>query len=201
MKKVVFATGNQSKSKRFSEGLLKKDIEVLSLKDLQITLDVEENGENAIENARIKARACYQKTHMPTIGMDDNLYLENVPDDMQPGMFVRRVNGKTLNDDEMIEHYVGLVKQYGKNGILNSKWIYGMVVIDENGNENTYSWSKGNFYMTDIVSDKINPGYPLNSISKYKAVDKYFTDELTEEEKELINVSEDDVVEFIADNA
>ncbi len=201
MKKVVFATGNQSKSKRFSEGLLKKDIEVLSLKDLQITLDVEENGENAIENARIKARACYQKTHMPTIGMDDNLYLENVPDDMQPGMFVRRVNGKTLNDDEMIEHYVGLVKQYGKNGILNSKWIYGMVVIDENGNESTYSWSKGNFYMTDIVSDKINPGYPLNSISKYKAVDKYFTDELTEEEKELINVSEDDVVEFIADNA
>lgn len=201
MKKVVFATGNQSKSKRFSERLLKKDIEVLSLKDLQITLDVEENGENAIENARIKARACYQKTHMPTIGMDDNLYLENVPDDMQPGMFVRRVNGKTLNDDEMIEHYVGLVKQYGKNGILNSKWIYGMVVIDENGNESTYSWSKGNFYMTDIVSDKINPGYPLNSISKYKAVDKYFTDELTEEEKELINVSEDDVVEFIADNA
>ncbi len=201
MKKVVFATGNQSKSKRFSEGLLKKDIEVLSLKDLQITLDVEENGENAIENARIKARACYQKTHMPTIGMDDNLYLENVPDDMQPGMFVRRVNGKTLNDDEMIGHYVGLVKQYGKNGILNSKWIYGMVVIDENGNESTYSWSKGNFYMTDIVSDKINPGYPLNSISKYKAVDKYFTDELTEEEKELINVSEDDVVEFIADNA
>lgn len=201
MKKVVFATGNQSKSKRFSEGLLKKDIEVLSLKDLQITLDVEENGENAIENARIKARACYQKTHMPTIGMDDNLYLENVPDDMQPGMFVRRVNGKTLNDDEMIEHYVGLVKQYGKNGILNSKWIYGMVVIDENGNESTYSWSKGNFYMTDIVSDKINPGYPLNSISKYKAVDKYFTDELTEEEKNLINVSEDDVVEFIADNA
>ncbi len=201
MKKVVFATGNQSKSKRFSEGLLKKDIEVLSLKDLQITLDVEENGENAIENARIKARACYQKTHMPTIGMDDNLYLENVPDDVQPGMFVRRVNGKTLNDAEMIEHYVGLVKQYGKNGILNSKWIYGMVVIDENGNESTYSWSKGNFYMTDIVSDKINPGYPLNSISKYKAVDKYFTDELTEEEKELINVSEDDVVEFIADNA
>lgn len=201
MKKVVFATGNQSKSKRFSEGLLKKDIEVLSLKDLQITLDVEENGENAIENARIKARACYQKTHMPTIGMDDNLYLENVPDDMQPGMFVRRVNGKTLNDDEMIEHYVGLVKQYGKNGILNGKWIYGMVVIDENGNESTYSWSKGNFYMTDIVSNKINPGYPLNSISKYKAVDKYFTDELTEEEKNLINVSEDDVVEFIADNA
>lgn len=200
MKKIVFATGNQSKSKRFSEGLLKKDIEVLSLKDLQITLDVEENGENAIENARIKARACYQKTHMPTIGMDDNLYLENVPDDKQPGMFVRRVNGKTLNDDEMIEHYVGLVKQYGNNGILNSKWIYGMVVIDENGNESTYSWSKGNFYMTDIVSDKINPGYPLNSISKYKAVDKYFTDELTEVEKNLINVSEDAVVEFIAKN-
>lgn len=196
MKQVLFATSNPSKAKRFSEGLLKKGIEVLSLKDIGIELEVEEIGTNAIENALIKVRAGYRKTHMPTIGMDDTLYLENVTEDKQPGLYVRRINGKTLNDDKMLEHYINLVKEYGVDGKLNAKWIYGLAVINEQGKENTYTWFKDNFYMVDTKSNKIEPRYPLNSISKYKKIDKYFTD-ITEEEKRLIKVNEDDVVEFI----
>lgn len=196
MKKVVFATGNPAKAKRFAKGLLKNNIEILTLKDLNISLDTEENGENAIENALIKARACYQKTRMPSMGMDDSLYLENVPEEKQPGLFVRRINGKTLNDDEMIEYYTNLVKEYGIDGKLDCKWIYGLAVIDKDGNESTYTWNKDNFYMVEKLSEKSTPGYPLNSISKYKLIDKYFND-IKEEDKELINVSEDDVIDFI----
>lgn len=58
MKKIVFATGNPTKAKRFSKGLLNYDIKVISLKDLDIKLDVNEDGKTAIENALIKARAC-----------------------------------------------------------------------------------------------------------------------------------------------
>ena len=199
MKKILFATGNPTKAKRFSVGLLKNDIEVLSLKDLNIEIDVEENGSSAIENALIKARACYEKTKMPVIGMDDTLYLDGVPEDKQPGMFVRRVNGKVLNDEEMIEHYTNLVKEYGVDGKLFCKWIYGMAVIDEKGKESTYTWCKDNFYMVDTKSEKINPGYPLNSISKYKGLDKYFT-EVTDEDLETVKVSEEHVVDFIAKN-
>lgn len=197
MKKIIFATGNPTKAKRFSNGLAKHDIEVISLKDLDLKLDVDESGNNAIENALKKARACFEKTKMPTIGMDDTLYLENVPADKQPGLFVRRVNGKTLNDEEMIEHYLNLVKEYGIDGKLNSKWIYGLAVINENGEESTYTWHKDDFYMVDTKSSIINPGYPLNTISKYKGIDKYFT-EVSEEEKEKIRYNEDNVVEFIA---
>lgn len=196
MKKIVFATGNPTKGKRFSKGLLKYDIEVLTLKDLDVSIDVNENGKNVIENALLKARECYKKTKMSSIGMDDSLYLENVPDEKQPGLFVRRVNGKTLTDEEMINHYTGLVKKYGIDGRINCKWIYGLAVIDENGNENVYTWDKDDFYMVSVVSDKINPGYPLNSISKYKLIDKYFTD-TTEEDIEKIKVSEEHVVDFI----
>ncbi len=197
MKKIIFATGNPTKAKRFSNGLAKHDIEVISLKDLDLKLDVDESGNNAIENALKKARACFEKTKMPTIGMDDTLYLENVPADKQPGLFVRRVNGKTLNDEEMIEHYLNLVKEYGIDGKLNSKWIYGLAVINENGEESTYTWHKDDFYMVDTKSSIINPGYPLNTVSKYKGIDKYFT-EVSEEEKEKIRYNEDNVVEFIA---
>ena len=168
MKKLLFATGNQSKAKRFSKGLLEKGIEVLSLKDLGIHLDIKEDGTDAIENALIKARACYEKEHMPVIGMDDTLYMEGVPSDKQPGLYVRRVNGKTLSDEEMLDYYTQLVKEYGIDGKANCKWIYGLALINEKGEESTYTWDKDNFYMVDTKSLKMNPGYPLNSISKYK---------------------------------
>ena len=197
MKKLLFATGNQSKAKRFSKGLLEKGIEVLSLKDLGIHLDIKEDGTDAIENALIKARACYEKEHMPVIGMDDTLYMEGVPSDKQPGLYVRRVNGKTLSDEEMLDYYIQLVKEYGIDGKANCKWIYGLALINEKGEESTYTWDKDNFYMVDTKSLKMNPGYPLNSISKYKKIDKYFTD-VTEEDMDLIKVNEDDVVDFIA---
>ena len=99
----------------------------------------------------------------------------------------------------MIEHYTNLVKEYGKDGRIDCKWVYGLAVINEKGEETTYSWFKDDFYMTSSRSDKINPGYPLNSISKYKKLDKYFT-EVTLEDMKLIEVNEDDVVDFIANH-
>ena len=197
MKQIIFATSNESKSKRFSRGLKEHGIEVLSLKDINIKLDVEENGSTAIENALIKARECYRLTKKPCMGMDDTLYMEGVPEEKQPGLFVRRVNGKSLTDEEALDYYTNLVKEYGKDGKINCKWIYGLAVINEKGEEATYSWSRDNFYMVSSKSDKINPGYPLNSISKYKKLDKYFTD-VTLDDIKILNNNEDDVVDFIA---
>lgn len=194
---IIFATGNKTKAKRFSESLLKRGITVKSLKDINIELDVVEDGNSPMENALIKARECYKKTGKSVIGMDDSLYLEGVPDEMQPGLYVRRVNGQELSDEEMIEHYVGLVKKYGMNGRINCKWVYCLAVINEQGEEATYTWSKDDIYMVDEVSNIINPGYPLNSITKYKEIDKYLTD-ATEEDKAKLSYSEEDVAKFIA---
>ena len=196
--KVLFATGNESKAKRFSKGLLDYGIEVITLKDLGTEIEVEENGKDAIENALIKARAYSKVTDLPVFAMDDNLYLENVPEDKQPGMFVRRVNGKRLNDEEMLDHYIGLVKEYGDNGKLTCRWVYGIAVIN-NGKEFTYTWSKEDFYMVEEKTNKTNPGYPLNSISVNKKLNKYFTD-ITEEDKKVIQEDESDVVDFIANS-
>ncbi len=198
MKKVLFATGNETKAKRFSEGLLKKGIEVITLKDIDKEIEVNENGKDAIENALIKAKAYSEVVDIPVFAMDDNLYLENVPEEKQPGMFVRRVNGKRLSDEEMIEHYTNLVKEYGSDGKLTCRWVYGMAVIN-NGKANTYTWSLEDFYMVENPSDKINPGYPLNSISVNKKLNKYFTD-ITEEDKKLIKQDESNVVDFIANS-
>lgn len=195
MKKILFATENQSKVKRFKNGLLKNDIEIITINDLEKKVNIEENENNAIENALIKARAYANVYNYPVLAMDDNLYIEGIPENKQPGMYVRRVNGKRLNDEEMIEHYTNLAKTYGKNGKLTCRWVYGMALIN-NGKEFTYTWSKEDFYIVDKPSSKIDVGYPLNTISINKKINKYFTD-LTEEDKKQIQEDESNVIEFI----
>jgi inosine/xanthosine triphosphate pyrophosphatase family protein len=198
MKQILFATENPSKAKRFSKGLLEKGIEVITINDISNKVEVEENGKDAIQNALIKARAYSNIVNIPVIAMDDNLYIESIPEEKQPGMYVRRVNGKRLDDDEMIEYYSLLAKEYGQNGKLTCRWIYGIAVLS-NGKENTYTWSKEDFYIVDKPSDKINPGYPLNTISINKKLNKYFTD-ITEEDRMQLQEDESDVVEFIYKN-
>lgn len=196
MKKVLFATGNQSKVLRFKDKLLKKGIEIISINDLDEKIDVVENGEDAISNALIKARSYANIVSMPVFAMDDTLYIDNIPEDKQPGMYVRRVNGKRLSDIEMIEYYSNLAHTYSLDGKLTCKWVYGMAVIN-NGKESTYTFSKDDFYLVDKANSKINPGYPLNSVSVNKKLNKYFVD-MTDDDK--LNVAEDesDVIEFIA---
>lgn len=198
MKKVLFATGNESKAKRFKKGLLENDIEIITLNDIEKTIDIEENGKDAIENALIKARAYANVYDLPVFAMDDNLYIDDIPEDKQPGMYVRRVNGKRLNDNEMIEYYSNLAHEYGKDGKLTCRWVYGIAVIKD-GKESTYTWSKEDFYIVDKPSNKINSGYPLNTISINKKLNKYFTD-MTEEDKMIAQESENDVVKFLCNN-
>lgn len=196
--KVLFATANLAKVRKYKEELKGKGIELITINDLDFKLDVDENGKNALENAYIKAKAYYDIAKIPTIGMDDSLFIEGLPEEKQPGTHVRRINGKELADDEMIEYYTNLIKQYG--GKLIAKWVYGMVIC--NGKETKeYSWSKSDFYLVDKPCKKRNPGYPLDSISIMPENNKYWL-ELTDEEK-LKSKEEDNkdkVVDFIINN-
>lgn len=198
MKKVLFATGNESKVKRFKDGLLRNGIEIITIKDIDEDIEVSEDGNDAIENALIKARAYAKVLDIPVFAMDDSLYIDNIPDDKQPGLYVRRVNGKRLSDEEMLTYYSNLAHEYGVDGKLTCRWVYGIAVIN-NGVESTYTWSKDDFYIVDKPSDKIDPGYPLNTISINKKLNKYFTD-MTKEDYDSVKEDEGDVVEFLCKN-
>lgn len=197
LKTVLFATENESKAKRFRDELLKNDIKMLTVNDISEKIEVVENGNNAIENAILKAKAYANKINMPIFAMDDNLFIEGIPEDKQPGMYVRRVNGNRLTDKEMIEYYSSLAHQYGKNGKLVSRWVYGMAVINNN-EVSTYSWSNQDFYLIDKVSSNIKPGYPLDSISIDKDLNKYVCD-ITREEKIKENKFDSDAITFLID--
>ena len=59
--KVLFATTNPAKIKKYAEKLQEKNIEVLTLKDLNINIHVEENGKNSLENAEIRLQFIYRR--------------------------------------------------------------------------------------------------------------------------------------------
>lgn len=198
MKQILLATKNPAKIKRYKNGLLNRGIKLLTLDDIKVNLEIQEDGQDALENALIKVRNYYQETGITVMAIDDNLFLENVPMEKQPGSFVRRVNKKRLSDLEMLEYYINLVKEYGTDGKLNAYWLYGLALIKD-GLEFTYTWKSADFYLVDTKSETIETGYPLNSISLNKKLGKYFTD-LTESDKLLIKENDEQVFDFIAKN-
>ena len=111
--KLLYATNNISKVRNMRRSLAELPIEIITPKELGIKIDVVEDGKTAIENAIKKAQAYYDKTKLPTIAGDSGLFIDGVPDDKQPGLFVRRVNGKTLTENEMIEYYSKLIASIG----------------------------------------------------------------------------------------
>ena len=72
--KVLFATTNPAKIRKYVDKLKEKNIEVLTLKDLSLNIKVEESGKNSLENAKIKAY--YNASNITTISMDCSLYID-----------------------------------------------------------------------------------------------------------------------------
>ena len=195
MKELLFATENVSKVNRFSAKLLENGIQLKSLKDIDFDIKIDENGKTAIENAAQKATACYDATGLTTMAIDDTMYIEDIPEDKQPGVYVRRVNGKRLNDKEMINYYTNLVKQYGKNGKLNTKWISGIVIVKD-GKIYTHEEITSEYYLVDKPTPEIKDGYPLSSIMINKKLNKYDI-YLTEEDKKVGRADDGNVIKFI----
>lgn len=195
MKKILFATKNNSKLERYSEKLKERGIEVISLNDIDVDIDVVESANTAVENAILKAKAYYDATKILTMAIDDTMYIEGIPDDKQPGVYVRRVNGKRLNDEEMIHHYTELVKKYGNQGKLKTKWILGLAIIKD-GKTFTYEGITNEYYLSDKPTKERKEGYPLSSILINVKANKYDI-YMTEENKKIGQADDEGFIDFV----
>ncbi len=68
MKKILIATKNKGKLNDIKEIFKDLDIEILSFNDFDNFPEVEETGKTFEENAKLKAKACYEKFKIPSIG-------------------------------------------------------------------------------------------------------------------------------------
>jgi len=97
MDKIVFATTNAGKIKEIKEILSDFDVEVASMKEMNITADIEENGATFEENSLIKARAVSKLTGLPALADDSGLEVDYL--NGEPGIYSARYLGRDTDYD------------------------------------------------------------------------------------------------------
>ena len=197
--KLLYGTGNQAKLSAMRSRLEPLGIELIGLSDLKAegkaVPEVLENGNTPLENARLKATTYYEAFGIPVFSCDSGLYFDNVPDELQPGIHVRNVNGKYLSDEEMILYYAGLARQFG-----NLTARYRNAICFMTGEGNVYeamdsSLESERFILTDKPHSAVRKkGFPLDSMSIDIKTNKYYYD-LSSEELERLAV-EDGFLQF-----
>ena len=94
--KFVLATHNPGKLKEMGAILTQFGVEVVSPKDLGITVDVEETGATFAENAMLKAKAICAAAKLPAIADDSGLCVDAL--NGGPGVYSARYGGEGLDD-------------------------------------------------------------------------------------------------------
>ena len=94
--KYVLATHNPGKLKEMGAILARFGVEVVSPKDLGLTVDVEETGATFAENAMLKAKAICDAAGLPAIADDSGLCVDAL--NGGPGVYSARYGGEGLDD-------------------------------------------------------------------------------------------------------
>ena len=113
MKKIVFATGNKDKMREIREIMADVDVEVISMKEAGISVDVVEDGTTFEENGLIKARAIAQFTDAIVLADDSGLEIDYL--DKAPGVYSARFMGEdtsyVIKNQALIDKLDGVPKE------------------------------------------------------------------------------------------
>jgi XTP/dITP diphosphohydrolase len=102
MQKLLIATHNKGKKIELQEFFADLPVELVSLSDIGITLDVEENGNTYEENSQKKAKEYARLSGIPAIADDGGLEIAAL--NGEPGVRSRRWLGHEASDDELAAH-------------------------------------------------------------------------------------------------
>lgn len=141
--KLLIATNNQHKVNEIKRIISIESIDLLSLKDLNLNLEIEET-ENSLEgNALIKAKEVFELTKIPAVSDDTGLYVDAL--NGEPGVYSSRYAGdKTTYDDNCNKLLSKL-----KNIPENLRTAYFKTVVCLYLNDNKY------YFFDGIVKGKI----------------------------------------------
>ena len=90
--KIVFATGNEGKMREIRLILADLGMEILSMKEAGVCLDIVEDGATFGENAAIKAKAVWEKTGGIVLADDSGLVIDYL--NGEPGIYSARYMGE-----------------------------------------------------------------------------------------------------------
>lgn len=95
-KQIIIASNNNGKIREFKNLLEPYGFEAVSMRDAGFSDEIVEDGDTFEENAHIKARAVFEKLHMPVIADDSGLEIDFL--DGAPGVYSARYAGEGATD-------------------------------------------------------------------------------------------------------
>lgn len=176
--KLVLATNNKHKVEEIKKILGNKFEEILTLKDLNIDVDVEETGTTFAENATLKASAICKLTNLPALADDSGLSVDAL--NGEPGVYSARYAGIGQDDNANINkllekmenqknkdaHFTSAIVLCFPDGkIVSSEGsVYGKI-LDKRQGENGFGYDPV-FYSNDLAkSFAVATSEEKNSIS------------------------------------
>lgn len=111
--KIIFATGNAGKMKEIRLILADLGLEIISMKEAGVELDIEETGSTFEENAEIKARAVWNITKNIVLADDSGLAVDCL--DGEPGIYSARYMGEDTPYDLKNQSIIDRVSAAGDN--------------------------------------------------------------------------------------
>ena len=130
MKKIILASNNKGKIAEVKEILKDMNVEVISMKEAGLDVDIEENGSTFEENALIKAEAIMKMTGEITIADDSGLEVDYL--NKEPGLYSARYMGHDTSYD--IKNNAIIQRLEGVKGTDRSaRFVCAMAVVFPDG--------------------------------------------------------------------
>ena len=185
MKKIILASNNLKKIKEIKEILKGLPYEVYSLKDMNIDIEVEEDGLTFEENAKKKAKEIHEyllnKKNSDFIVLSDDSGLEVDCLNGAPGIYSARYAGEHGNDYNNNVKLLEDMKAF-KGDDRSARFVCVIAVVFEDGNVKTV---RGEVEGRIIEELKTDGGFGYDPLFFYNGFNKTFGEATPEEKNEI----------------
>lgn len=188
--KIIVATNNSHKVEELKKLINLPNFELLSMKELDINLDIEENGSTFTENASIKAQTLYNHINNPeyiVIADDSGLCVDYL--NGQPGIYSARFSGgndsdnrkklldalKNVPTENRGAHFNCTIALVYKNELKTFEGICNGIITEKEFGENGFGYDSLFFYpefnktFAELSSNEKNEvSHRANAVKKLK---------------------------------
>ena len=180
MAKLLIATTNPGKVLEYRVILKNLPIELVTLKDLNIKNNIEEDGKSFEENAIRKVKFYSELTKLPTIAEDSGLEIDYLGG--EPGINSRRWPGYEASDEELIQITLDKLKGVPQN--QRGAQLRVVIALAINNDIKTFEGVIRGL-ITEKPIAKIIPGYPFRTLFYIPGINKVLGELTMEEEAEI----------------
>lgn len=136
MKKIIFATTNPGKAREVKMMMKNFDVELTTLKDEGIDVDIEETGTTFEENAIIKAKTICEMTGEIALADDSGLEVDYL--DKAPGVYSSRFLGEDTPYEEKNDYIIEKLADAEGNE-RSARFVCSMALVFPDGSVETCS--------------------------------------------------------------